>query len=224
MKKVLVIASHPDDEILGCGGTLIKHKKNKDLVSSIILGEGITSRSDKRDVKKAKIKLYELRLQAKKANKILGINKLIFGNFPDNRFDTVPLLEIIKFLENEIKIIRPDIVYTHYYNDLNIDHRITFNAAVTALRPVSNNTDIYCFETLSSTEFSPGKKKFNPSVFVDITNEIDKKLLSLKEYKTEIKKYPFIRSDKNIKTLASYRGYAANFKYCEAFECIRQYR
>ena len=136
----------------------------------------------------------------------------------------MPLLDIIKFLENEIKIIRPDIVYTHYYNDLNIDHRITFNAAITALRPTSIKSDIYCFETISSTEFSPGKKKFNPNIFVDITNEIEKKILSLKEYKSEIKKYPFIRSDKNIKTLASYRGYAANFKYCEAFECIRQFR
>lgn len=219
-KKILVVGAHPDDEILGCGGTLINHIRNRDTVYSLILGEGITSRSTSRNLSKDKKKLSEIKLHAISANKLIGVKKLYFGNFPDNRFDSVNLLDLTKYIESIFTAIKPDIVYTHFYNDLNIDHRLTFQAVVTACRPYKNKCEIYCFETLSSTDFSPGRKNFNPNYFVDISKSINKKIQALKKYKTEIKKYPFIRSDKNIMTLAQYRGLNVGIKYCEAFELI----
>jgi LmbE family N-acetylglucosaminyl deacetylase len=219
-KKILVVGAHPDDEILGCGGTLINHIRNRDTVYSLILGEGITSRSTSRDLSKDKKKLSKIKLHAISANKLIGVKKLYFGNFPDNRFDSVNLLDLIKYIESIFTTIKPDIVYTHFYNDLNIDHRLTFQAVVTACRPYKNKCEIYCFETLSSTDFSPGRNNFNPNYFVDISKSINKKIQALKKYKTEIKKYPFIRSDKNIMTLAQYRGLNVGIKYCEAFELI----
>lgn len=220
---ILVIGAHPDDEILGCGGTLLKHINDKDHVYSVILGEGVTSRSISRDINKDKKKLTNIKNNAKDANTIIGVKKLFFGNFPDNRFDGLNLLDLIKYLENIIESVRPNIVYTHFYNDLNIDHRITFQAVATALRPYKNKCNFYCFETLSSTNFFKGTDRFNPNYFVDISKFIKNKIKALRKYKTEIRKYPFIRSDKNILTLAEYRGMNAGMKYCEAFEIIHKF-
>ena len=147
--------------------TLINHI-NRDTVYSQFL-RGITSRSNSRNLIKDKKKLSEIKHHAASANKLIGVKKLYFGNFPDNRFDSVNLLDLIKHIESIVKVIKPDIVYTHFYNDLNIDHRLTFQAVVTGLRPYKNKCDIYCFETLSSTDFSPGRRNFNPNYFVDIS-------------------------------------------------------
>ena len=222
-KNILVVGAHPDDELLGCGGTLLKHIKDKDQIYSIILGEGVTSRSSLRNISKDKNKLLNIKKNANEANSLIGVKKLFFGDFPDNRFDDLNLIDIIKFIENIITIVKPNIVYTHFYDDLNIDHRITFKAVSTALRPYINKCDLYCFETLSSTNFNPGASRFNPNCFIDISKQITIKIKALKKYKSEIKKYPFIRSDKNIKKLAEYRGMNAGMKYCEAFEIIYKF-
>ena len=218
--KVLVVAAHPDDEILGLGGTLIKHVESGDQVFCLILGEGIMSRLDgkKSDVDK-------LHSDSLKAGKIIGFEKIYFSNFPDNSFDSVPLLSITQGVEKYFKLIKPDIIYTHNGNDLNIDHQLTFQAVLTASRPCNLDylEEIYTFETPSSTEWqSKSPLVFSPNLYVNIENTIEKKLLALSKYRSEMRPYPHSRSIKGIKILAQYRGLETGLKYAEAFCLIRK--
>ncbi len=153
--KLLVIVAHPDDEVLGCGGTIARLASEGQEVYCLILGEGITSRYDQRDTV-VEDGLKQLKLEAEQAAKILGIKKAFFKNYPDNRFDTIPLLTIVKAIEEIKREIEPDIIYTHHQGDLNIDHQITFKAVLTACRPMKGQTvkEIYSFEVPSSTEWS----------------------------------------------------------------------
>lgn len=193
MSRVMAIVAHPDDEILGVGGTLIKHVGKGDKVYCLILGEGVTSRKGIDDSEQEE-KLKKLKKQTKKAGEIIGFEEIFFSDFPDNRFDEVPLLEIIQAVEEYIDKIEPDLIYTHYYDDLNIDHRKTFEAVITATRPFGNYStkEIYCFETPSSTEwnFKNDNNNFEPNHFVDISDHIDEKIKALKRYENEIREYP----------------------------------
>lgn len=221
-KNILVISAHPDDEVLGCGGTIIKHAK-KNNVFSIIAGEGITSRN-KKGVKNIKSRLNILRKQALKAAKIMGVKKTFFLSFPDNKLDTLPLLEVIQKIENIIVKIKPEIIYTHHHGDLNIDHQIINRAVLTATRPINkfNVQSIRTFEVLSSTEwnFQDSKENiFKPNLFIDISKEIEKKIKSFLCYKSEIMTFPHPRSKDAIKCLAKLRGSTAGLKAAEAF-CI----
>ena len=148
-KKILVIAAHPDDEVLGCGGTIAKHSLNKDFVEVMILGEGITSRSKIRNTNLDKKKLLKLKEITLKANKTLGVKKVIFGDLPDNRFDELNILDVIKIIEEVIFKFKPNIIYTHSGLDLNRDHKITNEAVLTACRPQQN----YFFKNLFSLKF-----------------------------------------------------------------------
>ena len=150
-KKILVVAAHPDDEVLGCGGTMARHAKNGDKVHIVFMSDGVNSRENVKYNEE-----NERREYAKKASEILGAQTPKFFDFPDNMMDTVPLLEIVKELEVYIQELQPNIVYTHYKGDLNIDHQITYQAVMTACRPTprSSITQIYLFEILSSTEWS----------------------------------------------------------------------
>jgi len=225
MNNILVIAAHPDDEILGLGGTIRKHIINGDIATCLILGEGMTSRSDKReDTKKEQIdKLHNDTLESAK---IIGYKEVFFSNLPDNRFDSVPLLDIIKEVEYYINKIKPNIIYTHHYGDLNIDHRKTFEAVLTACRPVGqyNVKEIYCFETPSSTEwnFNYENNSFKPNVFIDIEDTIEDKLKAMSCYQTELGEYPHPRSLKALKIIAKRWGTVVGKKYVEAFELIRK--
>lgn len=203
MKKILIVAAHPDDEILGCGGTVDRLIKEGHEAYTLILGEGITSRDDKRDINKRKNDLNNLKKCIIKANKIIGIKEVYIHDLPDNRFDTVALLDIIKIIENKIIELKPDIIFTHYENDLNIDHRITYQAVLTATRPYKDQhvKEIYSFEIPSSTEWN-FTKTFTPNIFFDISNTIKTKINALKEYKTEIFDYPHPRSLKSIELLS----------------------
>ena len=151
---------------------------------------------------------------------------IMFAEFPDNRLDTVPILKIIKFIENEIRKFKPKILITHNENDLNIDHKLAFKAVITATRPSTKTfiQSIYCFETPSSTEnnFSRLKVNFNPNLYFDISKFLNKKIKLLKIYKDEIKKYPHSRSLEGIKVLAKYRGTQIGVKYAEAFYLLRK--
>lgn len=225
MNKILTIVAHPDDEILGVGGTLVKHKQTEDEIYCLILGEGMTSRHEKRkDTKKEK--LEELHNDTLKAAEVIGFEEIYFSNFPDNRFDSIDLLDIIKEIEKYIDEINPKIIYTHHSGDLNIDHQKTFKAVITACRPVEdyNVKEIYAFETPSSTEwnFSYGDNSFNPNVFVDIGGTIDKKLKAMRCYQSEIRDYPHPRSIKALKTIAARWGTVVGKEYVEAFELIRR--
>jgi LmbE family N-acetylglucosaminyl deacetylase len=225
--NILVVAAHPDDEVLGCGGTIARLAKENHNVFCLLLGEGITSRYDQRE-KAAESELKQLKTEAEQAAEILGIKKTFFSDFPDNRFDTVPLLNLVKAIENIKKEIKPDIVYTHHQGDLNIDHQITFKAVLTACRPTKGETvkEIYSFEVPSSTEWnSPDKQNyFMPDVFVDITETLDKKLDALQVYKEEAREYPHPRSPEALRAIAHRWGSTAGLGAAEAFQLIRSVR
>ena len=212
--KILIIAAHPDDEILGCGGTIAK-MKNTHIIQTIFMTNGVSARGIKRQKeiknrKNASIKLFEF----------LNLPKPTFYSFPDNQMDRVPLLKIIKKIEKKIKIFKPETIITHYSNCLNIDHRKTYEAVITACRPINNLSvkKILSFEIPSSTDWALFKNKnFQPNYFIDISNHIEEKLKLLKFYKKELKNYPHSRSLRSIKSLASVRGVSCGIKYAEAF-------
>lgn len=211
-KKVLVIAAHRDDEVLGAGGAIAKHVRDGDEVCCLILGSAELCRES-----------VDMNKQALECAKILGIKEMFFENFPDNEFDSVSLLSITRKIEEYVARISPEIIYTHYENDLNIDHRLTFQAVITACRPCNEKgpREIYCFEVLSSTEWQLGKERFSPNIYIDIENEIETKIQAMLEYKSEIRDYPHSRSIEGIKILAKYRGLECNKKFAEAFILIR---
>jgi LmbE family N-acetylglucosaminyl deacetylase len=221
-KKILVIAAHPDDEILGCGGTIARLVKEGCDVYTLILGEGITSRDKKRDRTKRRKEIEQLKEQVHKSNKVVGVEKVFTHDFPDNRFDTVPLLDIIKAVEDIKKRIRPDISFTHYKDDLNIDHQITYRAVITAMRPLPDETvkEIYSFEVLSSTEWGY-TLSFSPDVFFDISETMDLKMKAMAEYKSELKNHPHPRSVEGIKQNAQLWGMKSGLKYAEVFKLVR---
>jgi LmbE family N-acetylglucosaminyl deacetylase len=220
--RILIVSAHPDDEVLGCGGTVARLVKEGYQAYTLILGEGITSRDEKRDRAKRETEIQKLKDQAKKANKIIGVEEVFMYDFPDNRFDTVPLLDIVKVIEKIKNDIKPDIIFTHYGKDLNIDHQITYKAVITATRPVVGEPvkEIYSFEVPSSTEWN-FPLSFSPDVFFDISETMDIKIKALEEYKTELREYPHPRSLEGIKINAQSWGLKIGVKYAEVFKCIR---
>lgn len=222
--NILIVVAHPDDEVLGCGGVIAMHANTGCDVFVLILGEGISSRySDRKSVRSEKFS--DLKEQAKDAARILGVKKIFFSDFPDNSFDSLPILKIIKEIEKVKRLTRPGIIYTHHYGDLNIDHRITYRAVLTACRPLKDESvsEIYSFEVSSSTEWSgPNKENiFIPDRFVDISKTIDKKTEALRSYRYELRPYPHPRSIKGIRAVAAKRGLEAGLKFAESFETIR---
>ena len=175
---------------------------------------GVSSRGgNKKDVikrKKACLNLF----------KYLSLPSPAFFNFPDNQMDKVPLLKIVKKIEKKIRYYKPETIITHYSHCLNIDHRMTFEAVITACRPINNLSvkKILSFEVQSSTDWALFKgKNFQPNYFVDISNHIKKKIKLIKFYKDELRNYPHSRSIYSIKSLASIRGVSCGVKYAEAF-------
>jgi N-acetylglucosamine malate deacetylase 1 len=221
-QNVLVIAAHPDDEILGCGGTIAKHVKKGDKVHCIILAEGITSRDKIRNRELHQRELTELGIAAQKANQILGVHTLRLLDFPDNRMDSVDRLDIIKVVEDLINEFKPDIVYTHHIGDVNIDHRRIHEAVITACRPIPGNhfvKQILFFETASSTEWmTPGSAPaFSPNWYVDISETLELKLDALRAYECEMREWPHARSVEALKYLAHWRGANIGVHAAEAF-------
>lgn len=225
MKTILVIAAHPDDEVLGCGGTIARLTSEGSNVYTLILGEGVTSRDRKRDLAKRENEIAELKKQAENANRILGVKKVYTFDFPDNRFDSVPLLDIIKTIEETKDDLKPDIVFTHHIGDLNIDHQITFKAVMTAFRPTIDESvkEIYSFEIPSSTEWNEPSSLtyFMPDYFVDVNKSLEIKINALKEYKTELRDFPHPRSLNAVELNAKQWGVKIGFKAAEAFKTIR---
>lgn len=227
-KKVLVVAAHPDDEILGCGGTILKHIELGDIVHTMIMAEGLTSRDCKRDAASRADELSELHQTARKVADFMGVEKLIMHSFPDNRMDSVTLLDVVKKIENEVDDFKPNIVYTHHAGDVNVDHRITHDAVITACRslPGESVADILFFETLSSTEWQmmTADKIFQPNVYVDIEKFLAKKIKLLELYASEMRDYPHPRSYKGVEILAEYRGLTVGCTYAESFMLGRSIR
>lgn len=223
--NVLIVAAHPDDEILGCGGTMARLAKEGNAIYTLILSEGITSRNEKSSRHENGKEIKKLRGYIGAANKIIGGKNIFIFDFPDNRFDTVALLDIIKIIEKTKENINPDVVFTHHYGDLNIDHQITFRAVMTAFRPLKSEKvrEIYSFEAPSSTEWnaSLSSTSFMPNYFVDISKTLQLKIRALKKYKSEIREFPHPRSEEAIKTIAECWGIKVGLNAAEAFETIR---
>ena len=220
MSKVLVVAAHPDDEVLGAGGTMAKFADSGHEVYTLILSKGITSRRNPSDdIEK---KLLSLENQFFKANEYLGVKQCFQLDFPDNSFDTVPLLDIIQEVEKIKNEIRPDIVFTHHQNDLNIDHQLTYKAVLTSSRSLKTETvkEIYSFEVLSSTEYSY-PLTFSPNYFIDISEYVEKKINAMNIYKDELREFNHPRSLQGIKLNAEVWGMKVGVQFAEAFQAIR---
>jgi len=224
-KKILVIASHPDDEILGCGGTMHRMISEGADGYTLILGEGITSRDEKRDRELRSEQLGALQTAVRNANDLLGIKQVYTKDYPDNRFDSIPLLDIIKTIEEIKAIVSPDIVFTQYENDLNIDHQITYRAVLTAMRPMPDEKakEIYAFETLSSTEWKY-PLSFSPDLYFDISASLEIKKKAMAQYTSEIRDFPHPRSLEAIELNAKYWGMRVGLSYAEAFKTVRVIR
>ena len=217
-KKVLVIASHHDDEVFGCTGSILKHKLNGDEINIIFTADGYSSR--KYTNKKENPRYIEF----KKVNKILNFKSVHHLDFLDNQMDKFSNLEITIKIEKIFNQIKPNIIYTHHPNDLNIDHRKTSEAVLTVLRSKNLNKveKILFFEIVSSShQFHNKHNQFVPNYFVDISKFINLKLKLCKIYNLELDKFKGPRSLEAIKSLAIFRGSQVNVKYAEAFEAFR---
>ena len=217
-KNILVAVAHPDDEVLGVGGTIKKHADKGDAVFVLFMADGEKSRASavNNDVSARQD-------AANKVAKILGIKETYFADFPDNRMDEIALLDVAKYFEEYIAKIKPDVIYTHHGGDLNVDHRMVFEAVMTAARPIKGNAypkQIYCFETLSSTEWGI-HKGFQPDTFINIEEQMSAKIDALKEYDNEMRDFPHPRSYQAVEALAKLRGSVVALNAAEAFTCIR---
>ena len=218
-QNVLIVAAHPDDEILGCGGAIARHTARGDIVNILILAEGATSRMG--------IKLEdcaELRRTAMNVAKALGAQPPLLIGLPDNCMDEIARLTVIQHIETYLAQTAADTVYTHHGGDLNVDHRRTHEAVITACRPLpgSQVKRVYSFETVSSTEWSTPDigRGFRPSKFINITNHWPLKRKAMELYKHEMRPFPHARSIEAVEALATLRGSQVGCAKAEGFEVL----
>ncbi len=221
-QKVLVVAAHPDDEVLGCGGTIARFANEGSQVTIVLMGEGPQSRHDNKESGAQSKDVKEVRSFSERAAEAMGVKDVRSLSFPDNAFDSVPLLDLVKAIEKVKEEIRPSVVFTHSAADLNIDHVLTNKAVLTACRSMEDESvkGIYAFEIASSTEWNV-PYSFSPTMYVDIHKTIDQKINALQCYETEIRQFPHPRSEKNLRAMATVRGATAGFHCAEAFEVLR---
>lgn len=214
--RILVIAPHPDDEVLGCGGTIARHVANSDDVFLCIATSAYTPDWSEDFIKNRKIEIEN-------SCRILGINKTYFLNFPTVKLDTIPQKDLNSSFSSILDQINPDIVYIPFKGDLNKDHRLIFEALLVATRPVNSSVSrVLAYEILSETEWGNPIENFTPNSYVDISNTLEKKINSMQAYKSEIRNYPHPRSPDVIRALAIKRGSEAGVKFAEAFMIIRE--
>lgn len=218
-KIILIVAAHPDDEALGCGGTIARHVDEGDTVHVVFMADGVRSRPDA-----AADDLENRMAAAKSAHEILGLKRVNYLGLPDNRMDSLPLLDVVQLLEAVIRTIAPEVIYTHHQGDLNIDHCITHQAVMTVCRPLPGSSvkEIYSFEVLSSTEWAtPQQEPFIPNMFVDISDYLDIKLKALEAYRLEMRPAPHTRSIEHAEHLARHRGNSMGIAAAEGFAVVR---
>lgn len=230
-RNVLVVAAHPDDEILGVGATAARHADEGDEVHVLILAEGATSRgplgAGARDARAHAAELDALRAAAGAAAEVLGTRPPRFAGLPDNRMDSLDLLDVVKAVEAVVAEVRPSVVYTHHGGDLNVDHLVTHRAVLTACRPLPGGGGpeaVYTFETLSSTEWgSPDQEvAFRPTRHVEVSAQLARKLDALRCYAGEMRPFPHARSIEAVEALARLRGAQSGLPAAEAFGVVRE--
>ena len=225
--KILVIAAHPDDEVLGCGGSIARLGNEGHEVRVLILGEGMTSRfNHRKDAPDSQIRALHTHCQ--EVGKILGVKEVNVRNLPDNQFDSVPLLSIAKEIEAAINTMEPQIVFTQHGGDLNIDHVLVYRATLIATRPVVEHSvkTVYAYEVASSSEwaFQQFSPVFKPSVFFDITHTLDQKIQAMQVYESEAREFPHPRSPEALRAAAQRWGSVSGLRAAEAFELVRDVR
>jgi LmbE family N-acetylglucosaminyl deacetylase len=227
-KTILVVAAHPDDEVLGCGASIAKWTASGNTVHVLIMAEGGTSRGLVRNREAMSKELSLLGDSARQAGIILGITSVKLLGFPDNRMDSLDRLDVIKAIEMEIDRLSPHTVVTHHCSDLNIDHRITHEAVITACRPQPGHPVklLLAFEVASSTEWqlTGSNAMFQPNWFEDVAKFFDYKLKALEPYQSEMREWPHARSLKNLEYLARCRGGAIGCEFAEGFMLLRTIR
>jgi len=216
--KNLIVAAHPDDEVLGCGGIIKKHSNEEDFFV-VVLSGGADTRYDKSMEN-------TLKENAIKANNILGTKELFFENLPNQKMDNIPILEVTQLIEKYIRELKPNRIFTHHIGDLNKDHQIVAEATFTAARPIVGQIvkEVYSYNVPSSTEwnFIEGEKTFIPNIFIEIQGELNVKLQAMENYKSECREYPHPRSTQSLKAHANYWGIVSGFEYAEPFKLIRK--
>lgn len=226
-KKIMIVVAHPDDEILGLGATMNLLINDYNVNAHVlILGEGITSRSVNKNSIEVKNKLQIHKKNIQSARKKIGYQSVSIYDFPDNRFDTIPLLEIIKIIEEEKKLFNPEYIFTHHGGDVNIDHQITFNAVITACRPLQNEQThgIITFETPSGTEWraSSDPNHFIPNFYVEVKeNHLNAKISAMECYEFERRISPHPRSPEALRIIAQRLGIIVGVNFAEAFCLVR---
>ena len=224
MSSILILAAHPDDEVLGCGGTIAKLADQGATIHVAFLADGVSSRAGDPEAQQDELRFR--RAAAQKSCGVLGVTSVSLGDFPDNRMDTVALLDVSKAVEELISKHQPDTVFTHHAGDLNIDHRRIHEAVVTACRPQRGHPvkTLLCFEVPSSTEWQlPGSAPvFAPNWFVDISDTLVRKLAALDAYAAELRDWPHPRSRQGVEYLAHWRGATVGLDAAEAFMLGRQ--
>lgn len=228
MESVLIVAAHPDDEVLGCGGTIARHSDAGDQVQVLIAAEGATSRHQHCDRTEATQELSALAQAAQQAGAILGAQGVELLDLPDNRLDSLDRLDLIKLVEERISRHQPDVVYVHHAGDVNVDHRRLHEAVVTACRPTPGHCvrQLLSYEVASSTEWQPpgSAPAFQPNWFVDISPQWERKRQALEAYDGEMRNWPHARSTEALEHLAHWRGAQVGVEAAEAFCLLRQLR
>lgn len=226
-RGVLVLAAHPDDETLGCGGTIARLAREGHNVSIGILGEGITSRHARRE-EADPAEISALHARSRAVAEILRAGQHFVYDLPDNRFDTVPLLDVVKIVEELIGRVRPAVVYTQHGGDLNVDHATVFRATLIATRPTGTMpvAEVYSYEVPSATDwaFAQFSPAFRPNVFVDIAETLATKLEAMRLYDSETRAFPHPRSARALEAAARRWGSIAGVQAAEAFELVRSVR
>lgn len=223
----MIVVAHPDDELLGLGASMHRLINEYGVQTHlVILGEGITSRSDRRDIQQWEDELTIHKSNIKKAQAAIGYHSVAVHDFPDNRFDSVALLDIIKVIEKEKEAFQAEVIFTHHGGDLNVDHQRTFEAVITACRPMSHehSKTIITFETPSGTEWraSSDPRHFVPNFFVQVTEEsLNAKVKGMEAYEFEKRPYPHPRSPEALFIQAQRWGIAVGVAYAEAFTIVR---
>jgi len=222
----LVVAAHPDDEVLGCGGTIARLAAAGEDVVVAILGEGMTSRRGADapvgdDVDR-------LHAVSTAVGELLGAREVITHRLPDNRFDSVALLDIVHVVEDVVERVQPTVVYCQHGGDLNVDHQLVYRAVLAATRPQPGHPtrEVLSFEVASSTEWAFGRLApvFEPNVFVDVSAHLDRKLEAMAMYETELRRYPHPRSLEALRHAARRWGAVVGVEAAEAFQLVRSVR
>jgi N-acetylglucosamine malate deacetylase 1 len=219
-ETVLAVVAHPDDEVLGAGGTLARHAAKGDAVHILFLADGVGARGDDKAAAERRVKAARL------AGSALGAREPEFLSLPDNRLDRLDLLDIVQPIENAIRKIAPATIYTHHAGDVNIDHEVCQRAVLTACRPLPGSTvlRIYAMEVASSTEWSSPQSgnAFIPTHFVDISATREAKRRALEAYGEEMRPFPHARSYEAVDALATWRGASVGLPAAEAFMVVRE--